>query len=1093
MSTQTPSSYAPRLRPAMLGVLAALGAVAAAPVYAASTTVVISEFRTRGPSGGNDEFVELYNLSASQVNIGGWKINGSNNAGTAGTRLTIAANTLLNPGCRFLATNSASGGYSGSVAGNQTYSTGITDDGGVALLNASNTVIDAAGMSSGSAYKEGTVLAPTTTSKNQSYERKPAGTNSQDSDNNNNDFLYNDGASNPQNLSSNCTTGGAPSNPSVNLSVSANSGSEAAQSAITVTATASAAVAGDQSVTLSVGGGGISSGDYTLNDTTAGSVSITIPGGSTAGTATFKVVDDALYEGSETAVLTLSSPSAGLALGATLTQSIVISDNDPAPVACSATDTPIGQIQGAGAAAALTGTRTVQGVVVGDFEGASSLDGFYLQNAAADADGDAATSDAIFVFNGNGGNNVSLGQVVQVTGAVVEYQNQTEISGPAIEQCGATGSVSPATLSLPVSAPSGGVDYLERYEGMLVAFPQTLYVTEHFQLGRFGQVLLSSGGKLSQPTNVAAPGAAAAALQASNALNQILLDDELQTQNPDPIKFGRGGAALSAANTLRGGDNVANLTGVLTYGWSGNAASGNAWRLRPINALNGSGAPNFQIGNPRPTVPAQVNGRLKVASANLLNFFNTFTLCSNGLGGTPDSANCRGAGSAAEYQRQWQKTVKNLVGTGAAVLLVNEMENNGYGAGSAIQDLVNKLDAEAGAAGTYAFINPDAASGQSNAQGTDAIKVGILYKPAVVTPVGTTAPLNTGALGLFHTGAGDMGRSRPSLAQAFLENASGATFIAVANHLKSKGSSCGDNLGLATATLSTTSVVGDSDAGDGQGECNKTRTAAAEELVGLLLTRNPTGTNDPNILLAGDLNAYAKEDPVTTLKNAGFINLIESRIGAGGYSYVFSGQWGYIDNALASASLEAQVADVLEWHINADEPSVLDYSTSFKSAGQLSSLYAQDAFRTSDHDPIVVGLNLATPAVATITGGSGPDSLAGTAGPDRLIGLAGRDTLTGGGGRDQFVYNSVQDGVDTVTDFTANYDTLVLTGLLQSLGIHSANPLATGHVVCAASGASNSLVSIDPDGAAGPAVKRSMIQVNNIGCAALAVSANFTF
>ena len=263
-------------------------------------------------------------------------------------------------------------------------------------------------------------------------------------------------------------------------------------------------------------------------------------------------------------------------------------------------------------------------------------------------------------------------------------------------------------------------------------------------------------------------------------------------------------------------------------------------------------------------------------------------------------------------------------------------------------------------------------------------------------------------------------------------------------------------------------------------------------MVAWLLT-DPTGTNDGDILIAGDLNSYAKEDPITAIKNAGYINLIESHIGVQGYSYVFDGQWGYLDHALASSSLAAQVADVLEWHINADEPSVLDYNTDFKTANLQTSLYAPDAFRTSDHDPIIVGLNLTAPPLNTITGTAGANNLVGTSGRDALIGLAGRDTLTGGGNRDQFVYNSVQDGIDTITDFTVNADKIVLTGLLQGLGVPAtANPLADAYVLCSASGSSNSLISIDPD-ATGPALKRSLVVVRNVSCSALAVAANFTF
>ena len=216
--------------------------------------------------------------------------------------------------------------------------------------------------------------------------------------------------------------------------------------------------------------------------------------------------------------------------------------------------------------------KPAQGIVVGDFEGpAGTLRGFHLQSLLPDDD--PATSEGVFVFNGSGNNVVALGQVVRVTGAVSEFQGQTQISATdsAIVACGG-GSVEPTDLLLPF--PDAG--FAERYEGMLVRLPQTLHVTEHFQLGRFGQVVLSVDGRQAQPTNVVAPGTAALALEASNQLGRIILDDTLQTQNPDPIVFGRGGMPLSAANTLRGGDNASGIVGVMTWTWAGNAASGPA-------------------------------------------------------------------------------------------------------------------------------------------------------------------------------------------------------------------------------------------------------------------------------------------------------------------------------------------------------------------------------------------------------------------------------------------------------------------------------------------------------------------------------------
>ena len=115
--------------------------------------------------------------------------------------------------------------------------------------------------------------------------------------------------------------------PEVNLSVSANSGTEAAGTVITVTATSSLAVVGDQTIDLEATGVGITASDFILSNAT-----ITIADGMTEGSVTFTIVDDADVEGTETATLTISNPSAGITLGATTTQDIVITDNDSAPI-----------------------------------------------------------------------------------------------------------------------------------------------------------------------------------------------------------------------------------------------------------------------------------------------------------------------------------------------------------------------------------------------------------------------------------------------------------------------------------------------------------------------------------------------------------------------------------------------------------------------------------------------------------------------------------------------------------------------------------------------------------------------------------------
>ena len=332
---------------------------------------------------------------------------------------------------------------------------------------------------------------------------------------------------------------------------------------------------------------------------------------------------------------------------------------------------------------------------------------------------------------------------------------------------------------------------------------------------------------------------------------------------------------------------------------------------------------------------------------NLLNYFNTFDglpdnqdTCRFGVdGGFTD---CRGADTQVEFDRQWPKTVAAISKVNPDVLGVNEVENDGYGADSSIAHLVGKLNEKLGA-GTYAYMDVDAETGQKNALGTDAIKVGMLYKPAKVTPVGDTAVLNTQEF----VGGGDAApRSRPSLAQAFEVNATGGVFVADVNHLKSKGSAC---------TVP--------DAGDGQGNCNASRTVSAKALA-TWLAGDPTGTGEDDVLILGDLNSYAKEDPIVALEDAGFTNLVEAHLGRNAYSYVFDGQWGYLDHALGSPSVMPQVTGVAEYHINSDEPTVLDYNTDFKTPNLQASLYAPNEFRVSDHDPVIVGLSPTAPLEA---------------------------------------------------------------------------------------------------------------------------------
>jgi uncharacterized repeat protein (TIGR01451 family) len=596
----------------------------------------------------------------------------------------------------------------------------------------------------------------------------------------------------------------------------------------------------------------------------------------------------------------------------------------------------IHDIQGSGSTfnPAYSGTQTIEGIVVRAFPGATKLNGFYVQEEDADADADATTSEGIFVYDPTGLFTGNVGDKVRVTGAVSEFTSTSGSLTSSLTELTAASVLNLGANTLPtitnVQFPVANVSDLERYEGMLVnisAASGSLTVTEYFQLGRYGQVLLSapgssdqpgSDGRLDQYTQFNAPSVSGyAAYLAEIAKRQIYLDDASSTQNPDPIIFGRGGNSLSAANTLRGGDTVSSITGILDQRFEG-------YRLQTATGVN------FTATNTRPATPPTVGGSLKVAGFNVLNYFNDLDLNTvittpNGLSFEP-----RGANTATELTRQRDKIIQAIVTSGADILGLTEMENNGDSSTSAIQDLVNGINAVAGA-GTYTFVIPPASVG------TDAIKVAFIYKPSTVSLVGAAATPANG----YGSGAFDLVGRKP-LAQTFQEIATGQQFTAVINHWKSKGSSAGG--------------VGDADALDGQGFSNGTRTREAQDLITWLATQ-PTGTTDTDYLILGDLNAYAKEDPLTTLENAGYIDLVPSTV----YSYVFSGQLGALDHALASPSLAARVTGADKWHINADEPSVLDYNTEFKSAGQVTSLYNADQFRASDHDPVLVGMQLAIP------------------------------------------------------------------------------------------------------------------------------------
>lgn len=609
--------------------------------------------------------------------------------------------------------------------------------------------------------------------------------------------------------------------------------------------------------------------------------------------------------------------------------------------------TRIHDVQGNGNASPIAGaTVTVEAIVIGDYQGpsASELQGFFLQEEDADVDADPATSEGIFIFCSACPTNVAVGDRVRVTGTVSEFFNMTQITattaGSVVIQTSSNPMPTATTIDLPVTAPDINAFY-EQFEGMLVTFSDALTVSEYFELARFGQIILYEGGRPYQFTHTNLPSVAGYTTHLDTlARHEVILDDLNNTQNaPLPAgvfyhpQTGGFGTGTQGINYFRGGDTVSNLTGILHWSWAGFGAD--AWRIRPVPYA----VPTFAPVNTRPAAPT-VTGDVLVASFNVLNYFTTIdTTTSNSVGNCGPSAtlDCRGADSANELTQQTDKLVDALSAIDADIFGFMEIENSNNS--TTLAAVVTALNTVVGA-GTYDYIN-------TGFVGTDAITTAFIYKPAIVQPVGG-----------FLTD-GDPVHDRPPLAVLFevveVGNPSfGEQFYVVVNHFKSKSSSAG--------------LPGDADAGDGQGQSNATRVLQATRLLTWIGT---TLTADPDVLIIGDLNSNRLEDPIRTLETGGFTNLVHTFGGATAYSYVFDGQLGYLDHALANASLLPFVTGTTEWHINADEVPVFDYNnyvddgageSSFEAKPTGNNLYEANAFRTSDHDPVIIGLAFPQPA-----------------------------------------------------------------------------------------------------------------------------------
>jgi predicted extracellular nuclease len=507
-----------------------------------------------------------------------------------------------------------------------------------------------------------------------------------------------------------------------------------------------------------------------------------------------------------------------------------------------------------------------------------------------------------------------------------ESSGQTQVTAtPQVAVCTEDLLPEPAPASLDLPADDAA---RERLEGMLVRPADALTVSEVFALTRYGELTLSEGGVLVQPTEVARPGTPeAAAVVTGNAARTVLLDDGRDdsrslTDRPylSPDSPVRVGDVLEFAEPL-----------VLGHGFG-------EWRLQPAD---GTADGVFAPQDTRTDAPRPVGGDVRLATFNVLNYFLT-------LGGEG-----RGADSPEEFEEQAGKIVPAIRALDADVVTLLEIEDTDTtgltpgNADTALADLVRRLD-EAAGAGVWAYVPlPQELYGVPR----DAIRNGIVYRTDRVQPVGDPVGLVDEAV---------WANAREPQAQTFA--ADGDAFTVVANHFKSKspGDATGDN----------------ADDGDGQGQWNGDRVRQARS-VAAFAAGLAQRTGDQDVVLMGDLNAYSQEDPVEELRAAGWTDLGE-RFDPGRYSYVFDGLSGSLDHALATAALTAKVTDVVHWNVNSVESAAYQYDGD-------PALYAADPYRSSDHDPLVVGIDLderSQGLAPTVTGTEGDDVLPGTDGRD---------------------------------------------------------------------------------------------------------------
>ncbi|MRI33463.1 hypothetical protein EOPP23_10745 [Endozoicomonas sp. OPT23] len=596
---------------------------------------------------------------------------------------------------------------------------------------------------------------------------------------------------------------------------------------------------------------------------------------------------------------------------------------------------------------------TLEGVVTHITADSRGKSGYYLQDGTSTS----PTSSAIYVYEK--GTKVTKGNTVEVKGKLGEYKNQLQITGSVTSTDKGAGSLPTAVVLQASETGYSGAD-LEKMEGMLVsAQGYTLSKAYSFDYGRKKNNLFVADSVQFKSTQLYPGGKAAEDHAAKNKARRLAVIESGKTRSGEINYY----AAFNYwANYLRVGSKLGDFKAIVSQRDSSyELLVDSDWAPDSVTLPAGKLA--------RPTASSipdrQQISDLRLASFNLLNWFTDDV-----IEGAPESPGNRGAKSVEDGLLQLEKLTSAIRLMDADVLGLLEVGNNGSGDKSAIGFLVSSLNLlEADETRRYQFVYPKNAS----QIGTDAISVGLIYRPVRVTPKGEVETLE---MPREVSGSNDVVGMRESLIQEFcLKGQPGKCLTIAVSHFKSKRcSGCAD----------------DPKGGpDEQGCCTRLRSTAANVLGKRLQAEAQSG----DVLLLGDFNAYAKEDPVriltedtispaiVTSSRAFFVSgkpleqseqitkgfsykpltPVPNPLPAEGqyaekipFSYSYNGELGNLDHGLVSVSLHGKMRQADDLHINSLESPLFEYSGRYtggseykgglmKSSGELSS---------SDHDAV---------------------------------------------------------------------------------------------------------------------------------------------